>query len=132
MKVFKKIAVSLVMALSMAAISSTAFAAEEKDKNAVVREAAEGTITKIEEAISLIDKNGDKAEIIKVIGDARQLQKEFRYELTERLRQKANDKLKAARESVENGDNQAAEETLKATLVTFKEMKTIYDAAHKS
>ncbi|MDD5411063.1 MAG: hypothetical protein PHF31_06560 [Methylobacter sp.] len=132
MKVFKKIAVSLVMALSMAAISSTAFAAEEKNKNAVVREAAEGTITKIEEAISLIDKNGDKAEIIKVIGDARQLQKEFRYELTERLRQKANDKLKVARESVESGDNQSAEETLKATLVTFKEMKTIYDAAHKS
>lgn len=131
MNVFKKIAVSLVMAMSMAAISSSAFAAEEKDKNAVVREAAEGTISKIEEAISLIDKNGDKAEVIKVIGDARQLQKEFRYELTERLRQKANDKLKVARESVENGDNQAAEETLKATLVTFKEMKTIYDAAHK-
>ena len=131
MNVFKKIAVSLVMAMSMAAISSSAFAAEEKDKNAVVREAAEGTISKIEEAISLIDKNGDKAEVIKVIGDARQLQKEFRYELTERLRQKANDKLKVARESVENGDNQAAEETLKATLVTFKEMKTTYDAAHK-
>ena len=131
MKAFKKIAVSLVMAMSMAAISSTAFAAEEKDKNAVVREAAEGTISKIEEAISLIDKNSDKAEIIKVIGDARQLQKEFRYEPTERLRQKANDKLKVARESVESGDTQAAEETLKVTLATFKEMKVTYDASHK-
>jgi len=132
MKVFKKIVVSLVMAMSMAAVSSSAFAAaEEKDKNIVVREAAENTIAKIEEAISLIDQKGDKAEIIKVIGEARQHQKEFRYELTERLRQKANDKLKVARESVESGDTQAAEETLKATLATFKEMKTIYDAAHK-
>ena len=60
MKVFKKIVVSLVMAMSMAAISSTAFAAEKKDPNAVVREAAEGTIAKIEEAISLIDKNGEQ------------------------------------------------------------------------
>jgi len=56
MKTLKKIVISLAMAMSVAAISSTAFAAEKKDPNAVVREAAEGTIAKIEEAISLIEK----------------------------------------------------------------------------
>lgn len=131
MKIFKKIVVSLVMAMSMAAISSSAFAAEEKDKNTAVREAAEGTIAKIEEAISLVEKGGDKEATVKAITEARQLQKEFRFEKTERLRQKANDKLKVAREAVESGDTKSAEETLKATLATFKEMKTIYDAAHK-
>ena len=131
MKVFKKIVVSLVMAMSMTAISSTAFAAEKKDPNAVVREAAEGTIAKIEEAISLVEKNGDKAATVAAITEASQLQKEFRYELTERLRQRANDKLRVAREAVESGDTKSAEETLKATLATFKEMKATYDAAHK-
>jgi len=131
MNVLKKVAVSVVMAMSMAAISSTAFAAEKKDPNAVVREAAEGTIAKIEEAISLIEKGGNKEEISNTILEARQLQKEFRYEITERLRQRANDKLRVAREAVENGDNKSAEETLKASLAQFKEMKVTYDAGHK-
>ncbi|MFA6052389.1 MAG: hypothetical protein WCW33_06810 [Candidatus Babeliales bacterium] len=129
MNVIKKIVVSLVMAMSMAAISSSAFA--EAKGEAEVRAAAEGTIAKIEEAISLVEKGGDKEATVKAITEARQLQKEFRYEITERLRQKANDKLRVAREAVESGDTQSAQETLKATLATFKEMKVTYDAAHK-
>lgn len=131
MKLIKKIAVSVVIAMSMATISSTAFAAEKKDPNAVVREAAEGTIAKIEEAISLVEKGGNKEAASNAIAEARQLQKEFRYEVTERLRQRANDKLRVAREAVENGDNKSAEETLKASLAQFKEMKVTYDAGHK-
>ncbi|MDO9046982.1 MAG: hypothetical protein Q7U66_04500 [Methylobacter sp.] len=131
MKVFKKIVISLVMAMSMTAISSSAFAAESKDLNAVVRVAAEGTIAKIEEAISLVEKGGDTAAAVAAINEARQLQKEFRYELTERTRQKANEKLRVAREALESGDTKAAEETLKASLAQFKEMKVTYDAAHK-
>jgi hypothetical protein len=130
MKVLNKIAVSVAIAMSMTAISSTTFAAEKKDGNAVVREAAENTIAKIEEAISLIEKGGSKEETSSTIAEARQYQKEFRYELTERLRQRANDKLRVAREAVESGDTKSAEETLKASLAQFKEMKTTYDAGH--
>ncbi|HEY8158736.1 MAG TPA: hypothetical protein VIF10_08530 [Methylobacter sp.] len=130
MKVLNKIVVSVAIAMSMTAISSTAFAAEKKDGNAVVREAAEGTIAKIEEAISLIEKGAGKEETSNTIAEARQLQKEFRYELTERLRQRANDKLRVAREAVDNGDVKSAEETLKASLAQFKEMKVTYDAGH--
>ena len=130
MKVSKKIVVSLVMAMSMTTLSSTAFAAEKKDLNAVVREAAEGTIAKIEEAISLVEK-GDKDGAVAAITDARQMQKEFRYEATERQRQKANDKLKVAREAVVGDKTKEAEETLKETLAAFKEMKVTYDASHK-
>lgn len=131
MKIIKKIVVSVVIAMSMAAISSSAFAAESKDLNAVVRVAAEGTIAKIEEAVSLVEKGGDTAAAVSAINEARQLQKEFRYELTERLRQRANEKLRVAREALESGDTKAAEETLKASLAQFKEMKATYDAAHK-
>ena len=130
MKLLNKIAVSVAIAMSMTAISSTAFAAEKKDGNAVVREAAENTIAKIEEAISLIEKGASKEDTSNTIAEARQYQKEFRYEQTERLRQRANDKLRVARESVDNGDTKSAEETLKASLAQFKEMKATYDASH--
>ncbi|MGZ5055088.1 MAG: hypothetical protein ACXWAT_09125 [Methylobacter sp.] len=130
MKLLNKIAVSVAIAMSMTAISSTAFAAEKKDGNAVVREAAENTIAKIEEAISLIEKGASKDETSNTIAEARQYQKEFRYEQTERLRQRANDKLRVAREAVDNGDTKSAEETLKASLAQFKEMKVTYDAGH--
>ena len=111
MNVIKKIVVSLVMAMSMAAISSSAFANAKGE--AEVKAAAEGTLAKIEEAVSLAAKGGDKAEIVKIINEARQLQKEFRYEVTERQRQKANDKLRVARDDFEAGELQAAESKLK-------------------
>ncbi len=131
MKVLKKIAVSVVISMSMTAISASAFAAEKKDPNAVVREAAEGTIAKIEEAISLIEKGGSKEDTSTAIAEARQLQKEFRYEVTERLRQRANDKLRVAREALDKDNVKEAEEILKASLAQFKEMKVTYDAGHK-
>jgi hypothetical protein len=124
MKFLKKIAVSLIIA----AASSTAFAAPEGA--AVVKAAAEGTVAKIEEAVSLLEKGGDKAQVIAAINDARQLQKEFRYEGTERLRQKANDKLRVAREAFESGEGQPAEAALRAALASFQEMLATYNAAH--
>lgn len=102
MNIIKKIALSVAMVSAFAAVSAPAFAAEEhKDKNAVVRAACEGTGVKLQEAISIAEKSSDKAAFIAAIGEARQLQKEFRYEQTERLRQKLNDKLRAARESAD-------------------------------
>lgn len=128
MNVIKKIVVSLAMALSMAAISSSAFA--EAKGEAEVKAAAEGTIAKIEEAVSLVEKGGDKEAAVSAINEARQLQKEFRFEKTERQRQKANDKLRVAREALDNGETKSAEESLKASLATFKEMKATYDLTH--
>jgi hypothetical protein len=128
MNELKKIVVSLAMALSMAAISSSAFA--EAKGEAEVKAAAEGTIAKIEEAVSLVEKGGDKEAAVNAINEARQLQKEFRFEKTERLRQKANDKLRVAREALDNGETKSAEETLKASLAAFKEMKATYDLTH--
>lgn len=120
----KKILVSLLMTT---ALVSTAVSANA-DGNAKVRAAGETTIAKVEEAIALAEK-GEKAEVLKVLGDVRQAQKEFRYEQTERLRQKAGDKLKAAKDEIENGDANAVN-SLKATLAFYKEMMVVYLAAH--
>lgn len=125
MNIFKKTLVSLF--LMSAFISTSAYA--NKDRDAKVRAAAEATLAKTEEAVNLLDKGGDKAEVLNILSDVRQLQKEFRYEQTERLRQKAGNTLKIAREELEKGDANAAV-NLKATLATYKEMMTIYNAAH--
>ncbi len=115
-----------VVALTSAVFSTSALANPGEAK---VRAAAEGTVAKVEEAIALNSKGSDKTEVLQALSEVRQLQKEFRYEQTERLRQKAGDRLKVAREQVEKGDA-AAGESLQATLDTYKEMLKIYNAAH--
>lgn len=115
-----------VVALTSAVFSTSALANPGEAK---VRAAAEGTVAKVEEAIALNSKGSDKTEVLQALSEVRQLQKEFRYEQTERLRQKAGDRLKVARDQVEKGDA-AAGESLQATLDLYKEMLKIYNAAH--
>lgn len=119
---------TLAFLLMMAALVSTsAFA--NSDRDAKVRAAADLTLAKMEEAVSLQGKGADKAEILSLLSEVRQSQKEFRYEQTERLRQKAGDRLKTAREELEKGDANAGA-SLKATLDIYKEMMVVYNAAH--
>jgi large subunit ribosomal protein L7/L12 len=128
MKVSKKILVSLVMAVSMTVVSSTAFAAPKGE--AEVKAAIENTLSSIE-AAQAAAKSGDLSGVTKSINEARQAQKEFRFEGTERQRQKANDKLRVARESFEAGDTAAGDKALAEALQSFTEMKAVYDKTHK-
>lgn len=130
MNILKKVALSIAMVAAFAAVSAPAFAEEHKDKNAVVRAAGDNAGIKLQEAIAIAEKNGDKAEFIAAIGEARQAQKEFRYEQTERLRQKLNDKLRVAREAADENLEQAGA-AAKDALAILTEMKQIYEAAHK-
>ena len=116
------------MAAFMAVVSSAAFAAPKGE--AEVKAAIENTISSIT-AAQAASKAGDLSGISKAIGDARQAQKEFRFEGTERQRQKANDKLRAAREAFEAGDTAAGDAGLAEALKSFTEMKATYDATHK-
>ena len=127
MKVSKKILASLTMAASMAVVSSTAFSAPKGE--AEVKAAIENTLSSIE-AAQTAAKSGDLSGVTKSINEARQAQKEFRFEGTERQRQKANDKLRAAREAFEAGDTAAGEAGLAAALQSFTEMKAVYDKTH--
>lgn len=111
-----------------AALFSTSVMANSAG-DAKVRAAGEETIAKVQEALALAQKGADKAEVLKALSDVRQSQKEFRYEQTERLRQRAGDKLKTAREEVDAG-NANATATLQATLDLYKEMMKVYSAAH--
>ncbi len=127
MKALNKILIFLIMAASMATVSTNALAAPKGED--IVRAAIDNTLAAIK-AAQAASKSGDLSGITKDINDARQAQKEFRFEGTERQRQKANNKLRAARESFETGDTVAGDVALAEALKSFTEMKAVYDASH--
>ena len=127
MIVLKKGLVSIVMAASLAVVSSSALAAPEGE--AKVKEAIESTLSGI--ATSQADiKAGDMEAASKDILLAAQASKEFRFEPTERQREKATNLLKGARKSVQEGNATAATEGLEKALASFSEMKAKYDLTH--
>ena len=127
MQVLKKVLVSLVMLASMAVVSSSAFA--EPKGEAAVKEAIENTLAGITAAQTAV-KGGDLSGASHDILKAAQASKEFRFEITERQRQKATDVLKAARKSIETGDIAAGEASLDSAFKSFTEMKAKYDLTH--
>jgi type II secretory pathway component PulJ len=128
MSLFKNKVMIAIMATAMIAMSSSVYAkAAGEDK---VTEAAENTIAKVEEAISLVEKGADKEAVAKAINEARQIQKLWRFEVTERQRERENNKLKIARDAFLKGEAQPAEATLREALAGFKEMKAKYDLTH--
>lgn len=131
MNLLKNIAITVLMTASLLAASSTTFAAEEKkDKGAAVLEAAKNTEAAMLEAKALLEKGGETEQILKALNEARQAQKEFRYEQTERSRQKLNDKLTQARKAFDNNDNAKALADVNAGLAILTDMRKVYDAAH--
>jgi len=127
MRAINKVLTSILMAASMAVISTNAIA--EPKGEAAVKEAIENTLSGITAAQAEI-KAGNLPAASKTILEASQASKEFRFEITERQRQKATDVLKAARKSVEAGDAAAAEAGLATALHSFSEMKAKYDLTH--
>ena len=128
MQVLKKVLVSLVMVASMAVVSSTAFAAPKGE--AEVKAAIETTLTEISTAQAAA-KAGDFSGASKSVLDAANASKEFRFEGTERQRQKATDLLKSARKSYQAGDTAAGYAALATAFEAFTEMKAKYDLTHK-
>ena len=127
MRSINKILTSILMAASIAVISTNTMA--EPKGEAAVKEAIENTLSGITAAQAEI-KSGDLPAASKTILEASQASKEFRFEITERQRQKATDVLKAARKSVDAGDAVAADAGLANALKSFSEMKAKYDLTH--
>ncbi|CAA9890397.1 conserved exported hypothetical protein [Candidatus Methylobacter favarea] len=128
MRILRKTVISFMIAAFIGAVSSVAYAAATGE--AKVTEASENAVAKIQEAVSLAEKGSDKAEIIKVINEARQIQKEFRYERTERQRERANNILRAARDAYTKDDLKNGEAKLREALAAYQEIKAIYDSKH--
>jgi large subunit ribosomal protein L7/L12 len=128
MNSFKKILISFTMAFALSIVSTAAFSKAEGEE--VVRAAVENAIASLEEALSQLEKGEDSAVVSKTIGKARQQQKEFRFEVTERQRQRAVNTMVKAQADLKGGNVQQGEQNLRDALSSFKEMKATYDKTH--
>lgn len=127
MKVLKKIAVSLFVAISLAS-ASTAFAKNPTDQE--VSAAIDDTLAKIEESITAIDNGTDNDAVMTLINDARQLQKNISNNALDLKRNRASSKLKAARIAASKNEMQASAQQLKKALTGYQEIKDIYGKTH--
>lgn len=125
MNLIKKIIVSSLVATSM--FTASAFAAEGDAKTA---KALDDTIQILGETISLVESGAAQDAIIKGISDAKQAQKEYRFEPTERKRQVGNTHIRDALFAQRKNDKDGTLTALKAALASYQEMKPIYDATH--
>ncbi|WP_031430023.1 hypothetical protein [Methylomicrobium album] len=128
MNSFKNALVSLTMAATLFTASTSAFSKPVGEE--AVKTAVESTIASLEQAVGMLEKGEDNAAVSKVIGTARQQQKEFRFEVTERQRQRAVNTMVKAQADLKSGNMQPAEQNLRESLASFKEMKAIYDKTH--
>jgi large subunit ribosomal protein L7/L12 len=128
MNSIKKGLISLTMAAALASVSTAAFSKPAGQE--AVSSAIENTISSLETALSLLEKGGDNDAVIKAIGTARQQQKEFRFEVTERQRERTVNILKRAGSEIKSGNMQPGEQSLREALASYKEMKAIYDKTH--
>jgi large subunit ribosomal protein L7/L12 len=128
MNSFKNVLISLTMAAALSTASTAAFSKPAGEE--AVKTAVESAIASLEQAVSMLEKGEDNAAVSKVIGTARQQQKEFRFEVTERQRQRAVNSMVKAQADLKGGNMQPAEQNLREALASFKEMKAVYDKTH--
>ncbi len=123
MKALKNIFLSFLMVISMAAISTSAMAAEEGDKSA---HSAQATVEKIRETLDAIENGADPEKVLDLINEARQLNKEITGDAVDMKRQKASGKLKKARSEAKKSELQPAEMHLRDALKRYTEINNYY------
>lgn len=129
MNTFKKILLSSVMTVSMAAISSTASAVENPSYEDV-KAAIENTQAKVDETIAALNNGADKEVVIEMITDARQLQKDIANNVLDLKRNQASNVLKKARTAVKSNELEVAKESLTDAAKRYKEIQNLYAANH--
>jgi len=129
MNTFKKILVSSAMALSMTALSSSAFAVAnpsyEDVKTAIIN-----TLAKVEEAKTALDNGADSNTLVDMVTDARQLQKDIANNVLDVKRNQASNVLKQARNAIQKNELQAAKESLTDAANRYKEIQQLFASTH--
>ncbi|MEN9756308.1 MAG: hypothetical protein RL755_495 [Pseudomonadota bacterium] len=127
MKALKKIALAVMVAASLGAVSSTAFA--ESDPGRIVYSpttAIEMTAGKVQVALDALIAGSDTETVAKLIKEASDATKEINAsDSVFRASTKANNMIKAARNHVKEGANQQAEQELRNAHQAVLDLKKI-------
>ena len=127
MKTLKKIALAIMVAASLGAVSTTVFA--EGDSGRIVFSptvAIDITAGKVQVALDALIAGGDAEAVSKLIKDASDSVKEINAsDSVFRASTKANNSIKAARNHVKEGANQQAEQELRDAHKGILALKSI-------
>ncbi|MGZ8185606.1 MAG: hypothetical protein ACXWTL_04090 [Methylobacter sp.] len=127
MKILKKILLSVFIAASMSAVSTTVLA--EAGEGRIVYAPADAidlAMAKIQTALDALTTGSDPATVAKLIKDAIDAGKELNAnDKVDMAKQRANNKLKAARQHTKEGALQEAEQELRNAKKDYNDMKGI-------
>lgn len=127
MKTLKKIALAVMVAASLGAVSTTSFA--ETDSGRIVyapSQAIDITAGKVQVAVDALIAGGDAESVSKLIKDASDSVKEINAsDSVFRASTKANNMIKAARNHVKEGSTQQAEQELRNAHKAILDLKSI-------
>jgi hypothetical protein len=127
MKILKKILLSVFIAASMSAVSTTVLA--EASEGRIVYapgDAIDLAMAKIQTALDALTTGSDPATVAKLIKDAIDAGKELNAnDKVDMAKQRANNKLKSARQHVKEGAIQEAEQELRNAKKDYNDMRGI-------
>jgi hypothetical protein len=124
MKVLKNIVLALFMAVSVAGVSTTAFAESDAGRITYTPSEAIGRVLdRIKIAQEAIAGNSKGADVAKLIKDAKDASKEINSEKIDRLRQNGNGHLAKAIGYAKEDDLKVSGEHLAEAANVFTEMK---------
>jgi hypothetical protein len=129
MNTFKKILISSILAVSMAALSFNASAVINPSYEDV-KVAINNTLAKVEEANTALENGVDSEKVIDMVSDARQLQKDIANNVLDVKRNQASNVLKQARMALQNNELKSAKDSLTDALNRYNEIKQLYASNH--
>ena len=127
MKILKKIVLSLLIAASMGAVSTSVLAETDKGRITYAPADAINNVTaKIKVAIEAAAAGTEGDALADLIKDASDLSKEINAnDKVDRARSTANNVLKSARKLAQEGKKAEAEEALKEAAKKFEALKSL-------
>jgi hypothetical protein len=124
MKILKKVLLSLLIATSMGAVSSSAFAEDPGRIVYAPADAIDMTVGKIKTAIDAINSGAEGAAVAELIKEASDTSKEINAnDKVDVARSRANGKLKSARSHAKKNSLQEAEQELQDASKAFSDLK---------
>jgi hypothetical protein len=126
MKILKKILLSLLIAVSMGAVSTSVYAADPGRISYTPSEAIDLTVKKVRIALDAATSGSEGEKLSVLIKDALDASKEVNAnDKVDRARSRANDKLKAAKSHAKEEAIQEAEQELRDAIKMFEDLKSL-------
>ncbi len=128
MNLLKKYLLPLLLALSASAISPMATAAGKTENASTeeVRQALGDSVKAAEDAMTALKSGASEETINGHISNARQLIKKVEINRLDVIRTRSAESLKKARQALNNGQKDVAEDFLANALKGFKEMQSAF------